>query len=78
MSPFRKADQKHLCVLFSQVEQRWSVMDKLSQEYEINSIQPTLESQAFIFSNDLDNNIRVNAALSAEGAAVIYQVSTTV
>lgn len=34
-------------------------MDKLSQEYEINSIQSTLESQAFMFSNDLDNNIRV-------------------
>ncbi len=59
MSPFHKADQKHLCVLFSQVERRCSVMDKLSQEYEINSIQSTLESQAFIFGIDLHNNIRV-------------------
>lgn len=34
-------------------------MNKLSQEYEINSILSTLESQAFIFSVDLDNNIKV-------------------
>lgn len=51
-------------------------MDKRSQGYEINSIQSTLESQAFIFSNDLHNNIKVRpaAALSARGAAVIYAV----
>lgn len=59
MSPFHKADQKHFCVLFLQVKQHRSVMDKLSQEYGINSIQLTLESQAFLFSIDLDNNIRV-------------------
>lgn len=59
MSQFHKADQKHLCVLFLQLEKCWSGMDKVSQEYEINSIQSTLESQAFIFSNDLDNNIKV-------------------
>lgn len=42
-------------------------MNKLSQEYEINSILSTLESQAFIFSVDLDNNIKVrqHAALSS-------------
>lgn len=66
MSQFHKADQKHLCVLLLQVEQRWSVMDKLSQEYEINSIRSALESQAFILSNNPDNNIKsVHAALSA-------------
>lgn len=59
MSQFHKGDQKHLCVLFSQVEQHSSVMDKLSQEYEINRTQSSLGSQASVVSFDLDNNIKV-------------------
>lgn len=78
MSQFHKADQKHLCVLFWHVEQRWSVMDKLSQEHEINSIQSTLESQAFIFSDDLENNIREWMLRYQLECLVIYQVTTTI
>lgn len=67
MSQFRKAGQKHLCVLLSWVDQRWSVADKASQEYGINCIQLALESQAFISSNCPDSNIKsVRAAWSAE------------
>lgn len=78
MSPLCKSDQKHLCVLFLQVEQRLSVMDKLSQEYEINSIQSALESQAFIFSIDLDNNIQVWMLHDHLKSLIIYQVSTMI
>lgn len=53
-------------------------MDKLSQEYEMNRIESALESEAFIFCIDLDNNIGVHAALSAKVSAVIYQVSTII
>lgn len=46
---------------------------------KFNNIQSALESQAFIFSDSQDKNIRnVRAALSAEVSAVIYLVSTTV
>ena len=38
-------------------------MDKLSQEYEINSIQSTLESQAFVFSIALANKVRLHYQL---------------
>lgn len=67
MSQFHEAGQKHLCVLLSGVDQRWSVTDKPSQEYGINGIPLALESQAFISSNGPDNNIKsVRVARSAE------------
>lgn len=42
-------------------------MDKLSQECEIIVIQPALQSQAFIFRNNCDNNCAsVQRALSTQ------------
>ena len=62
MSPFHEADRKTLVSVYFVLaifEPHWSGADKLSQEHETSSIQSTLEVKPFIFSIDLDNNMKV-------------------
>lgn len=74
-----KADQKHLCVLSLQVEQRWSVMDKLSQDFwNQQHSHYTWKSSLYFKYWPWQQHQSVHAALSAKVSVVIYQVSTIV